>query len=349
MQRLLVLGTGDMARTHAHAFNDIPGCKIVAAVDRNADNLSQFCNQFGVEKQFLDLAEAISWGEFDAALNVTPDAVHYPTTMQLIAAGKHIFCEKPLAETYPLAREMADGVADANLIGMVNLTYRNASAIQHTHDLVRSGQIGAVRHFEASYRQSWLVGNHWGNWRTEERWLWRVSEEHGSMGVLGDVGIHILDFATFGADSNPSEISCKLKTFDKAPGNKIGKYPLTANDSAIMNVELENGAMGVIHASRFATGYANTLKLVIHGDQGAVRVDLDQSWDHLDICRGPNIHTQAWERIKAPSVKSNFFRFIDSLNQGMVQDPSFEKAADLQRVLDLCVESDAEGRTMKVS
>lgn len=346
MQRLLILGTGDMARTHATAFAEIPGCKIVAAVDNNPENLQRFCHDFGVENQFSSLAEAIEWSAFDAAANVTPDPVHHPTTMQLIDAGKHVFCEKPLAETYPLAQEMADAIGSAGLIGMVNLTYRNSSALQHAHDLVRSGQIGTVRHFEASYSQSWLVGNHWGDWRTEPRWLWRLSEEHGSLGVLGDVGIHILDFASFGADSQPTAVSCMLKTFNKAPGNRIGDYPLTANDSALINVELQNGAIGVVHASRFATGHANTLKLSIHGDQGAVRIDLDQSWTHLDICRGANIHNQAWERIEAPQVRNNFFRFIDALNQGVAQDPDFERGARLQQALDLCVQSHKEGKTL---
>lgn len=348
MQRLLILGTGDMARTHARAFSDIPGCEIVAAVDNNPENLQRFCREFGIETQFSDLASAIEWGAFDAAANVTPDPVHHPTTMQLIAAGMHVFCEKPLAETAPLAREMADAIDAAGLIGMVNLTFRNASAVQHAHDLVRSGQIGAVRHFEASYSQSWLVGNYWGDWRAETRWLWRLSEEHGSLGVLGDIGIHILDLASYSADSNPAAVSCMLKTFDKAPGDRIGDYPLTANDSALINVELENGAIGVVHASRFATGYANTLKLSIHGDEGAIRLDLDQSWNHIDICRGANIHNQAWERIEAPQVKSNFFRFIDSLNQGLTQDPGFERGARLQQVLDLCVQSDAEMKTLIV-
>ena len=343
MQRLLILGTGNMARTHAIAYAQIPGCEIVAAVDCNADNLDRFCNEFGIETRFSNIADAIAWGAFDAASNVTPDGEHHPTTMQLIAAGKHVFCEKPLAETYPLARQMADAIADAGLIGMVNLSYREASAIQHVHDLVRSGEIGAVRHFEASYLQSWLVGQYWGDWRTEKRWLWRLSEEHGSTGVLGDVGIHVLDFAGYGANSQVASVSCMLKTFSKAPGERIGDYPLTANDSAVLTVELENGAMGVIHASRFATGYANTLKLVIHGDAGAVRVNLDQSWDHLDICRGDNVHSQAWERIRAPQVTSNYVRFISSLDQGIGQAPNFETGARLQQVLDLCVKSDAEG------
>ncbi len=348
MQKLLVLGTGGMARAHAQAFADIPDCKIVAAVDNNPDNLSQFCADFGVETRFNDLADAISWGEFDAALNVTPDPIHHPTTMALIGADKHVFCEKPLAENYSLAKEMADGIEARNLVGMVNLTYRNSAGIQHAHELVRNGEIGEVRHFEASYRQSWLVGNHWGDWQSEQRWLWRLSQEHGSLGVLGDVGIHILDFASYGADSEAAEISCKLKTFHKAEGDKIGDYPLDANDSAIINVELKNGALGVIHASRFATGYANTLKLVVHGTKGAVRVNLDESWDHLDICRGQNVHTQAWERIKAPDVKTNYARFIDALTRGTTLEPSFRTAADLQKVLDLCVESDRLGQTFKV-
>ncbi|PCJ95153.1 MAG: oxidoreductase [Hyphomicrobiales bacterium] len=348
MQKLLILGTGGMAHTHAAAFAAIPDCKIVVAVDNNPDNLAQFCAEFGVETRFNDLADAIAWGEFDAALNVTPDPIHHPTTMALIAAGKHVFCEKPLAETYPLAKEMADGIEAKNLVGMVNLTYRNSAGIQLAHELVRDGEIGEVRHFEASYRQSWLVGNHWGDWQTEQRWLWRLSEAHGSLGVLGDVGIHILDFAGFAANSEVAEISCKLKTFHKAENDRIGDYPLDANDSAIMNIELKNGALGVIHASRFATGYANALKLVVHGTKGAVRVDLDQSWDHLDICRGDNVHTQAWERIKAPDVKTNYARFIDALNNGQTQDPSFRTAANLQKVLDLCVESDGLGKTIQI-
>ena len=87
--------------------------------------------------------------------------------------------------------------------------------------MVLAGEIGAVRHVEASYLQSWLVSKAWGDWRTEAKWLWRLSTQHGSNGVLGDIGIHILDFASlWRRRSTSSTCSRRLKTFDKAAGRQ---------------------------------------------------------------------------------------------------------------------------------
>ncbi len=133
-------------------------------------------------------------GAFDAAVNSTPDGAHKATSLQLIAAGKPVFCEKPLAVNHADALEMTEAAESAGLVNMVNLTYRNAHAIQMARRMVEEGRIGTIRHFEASYLQSWLTSPHWGDWRTDERWLWRLSSAHGSKGVLGDIGIHILDF-----------------------------------------------------------------------------------------------------------------------------------------------------------
>jgi len=117
---------------------------------------------------------------------------------------------------------------------MVNLSYRNVPALQKAAQMVRDGAIGTIRHFEASYLQSWLTQPAWGHWDREPQWLWRLSTKHGSKGVLGDVGIHILDFATFIAGMDATQVSCLLQTFDKAPGGQIGDYVLDANDSATM-------------------------------------------------------------------------------------------------------------------
>jgi predicted dehydrogenase len=111
--------------------------------------------------------------------------------------GKHVLCEKPLATRYPDALAMAEAAAEAGVVNMVNLSYRNVPALQAAARMVAEGAIGPVRHFEASYLQSWLTQPAWGDWKTESQWLWRLSTAHGSKGVLGDVGIHILDYATF--------------------------------------------------------------------------------------------------------------------------------------------------------
>jgi predicted dehydrogenase len=173
--RLLLLGTGAMARRHAEHFARIEGCEMVAGVDVAPERLKVFCEDFGIPRSFSDLDEAVAWGEFDAVANITPDAVHYPTTMKLIETGKPILCEKPLAPNYPLSLEMTEAAERHGIVNMVNLRYRGLSVMQMARALVEDGLVGEVRHIDASYLQSWLVGTHWGDWRTEERWLWRLS------------------------------------------------------------------------------------------------------------------------------------------------------------------------------
>jgi predicted dehydrogenase len=160
--RLLILGTGHMASAHARNFIDIEGVAFAGAVDVDKGRAEAFRDKYSFERAFTSLEDAIAWGEFDAVANVTPDSAHHSTTMQCLAAGKHVFCEKPLATNYHDAVEMAETAENANLVGMVNLTYRNVAQLQTARRLVTSGQIGKIRHVEASYLQSWLVSKIWG-------------------------------------------------------------------------------------------------------------------------------------------------------------------------------------------
>ena len=89
----LILGTGGMAAAHASAFAQDPRCEMVATVDVVPGRAEEFAKKFNIPHFFTDLDEAIKWGAFDAAANVTPDSIHHPTTMKLIAAGKHVLCE----------------------------------------------------------------------------------------------------------------------------------------------------------------------------------------------------------------------------------------------------------------
>jgi predicted dehydrogenase len=337
--RIAILGTGSMAEQHAKHFKAISGCKVVAGIDVEEARARAFCIKAGIGHAFGSLEAALQWGGFDAVANVTPDAVHHPTTMQLIAANKHVFCEKPLAENFPLADEMAREADTAGLVAMVNLTYRNVPAIQKARALVLAGAIGELRHVEASYRQSWLVSKAWGDWRTEDRWLWRLSEAHGSKGVLGDIGIHILDFVTYCIGVEPVSLQARLKTFPKAEGDRIGPYTLDANDSFVMTVEFPNGALGVIHASRFMTGYANTVRLHVFGDKGAIEIDHGSKATTMRICAGEDIHKEAWRDVPCESVPTNYEKFVAAIRAGHNDEPSFRRAAALQRLLDVCFDA----------
>jgi predicted dehydrogenase len=348
-QRILMLGTGAMARAHAERFSLMPGCQLVAAVDANDERARDFAEAFRIPTAFGSLADAIAWGEFDAVVNATPDGVHKPTTLDLLAAGKHVLCEKPLAPTFPDALAMTEAAEAAGRINMVNLTYRNAAAIQMARRMVEEGQIGEIRHVQASYLQSWLTGRHWGDWRTEERWLWRLSSAHGSRGVLGDLGIHILDFVTYGTCLDIVALHARMRTFDKAEGGVIDVYKLDVNDSVAVTAEFSNGALGVIHMSRYATGKANDLDLMIHGEKGALKVWSTTLESSLEACLGPDIETQTWKPVDCPPTPRNEERFLIALLSGENGDPDFRHAATVQKLLDLCFVSDAEGRMLPVA
>jgi len=347
--RLAILGTGGMANHQALHFARIPGVMLVAGIDTDAQRLDAFCAKHGVGKGFATLDAALAWGRFDALTNVTPDSVHYETTLKALAAGKHVFCEKPLSTDAARAFEMAEAAEKAGLVGMVNLTYRNVAELQAARQLVLSGVIGEVRHVEASYLQSWLVSKAWGDWRAESKWLWRLSKKHGSNGVLGDIGIHIMDFAVYGAGQDVERVFCRLRAFHKAPGDRIGEYDLDANDSFSATVEFDNGALGVAHASRWATGHLNDLRLRVYGDRGGLEVLHRPTGSILSTCLGEDIETATWSERKVEPVETNYQRFVAAVLTGKTLEPTFRHAANLQRVLDEAIVAEDRRQEQRAS
>jgi predicted dehydrogenase len=349
MINLAIVGTGGMANTHAQSFSQIPGCRITAVCDVVEQRAADFAarHKLPAGAACADLKQLLAKAPCDAVSVVTGDAGHAPVTLACLAAGKHVLCEKPLATNYADARKMAAAAAKAGRINMTNFSYRNSSAIHAAAKLVREGAIGRVIHFEACYLQSWLASPYWGDWRKGSTWLWRLSRKAGSKGVLGDVGVHILDFATYPAGEIAS-VFCRLKAFPKAPGNKLHGVKFDANDSAILAVELKNGALGVIHTSRWATGYKNQVWLQIHGDRGAIKIDLDKSWEEIQICRGKDVKTVQWKTLRTGKTPNIYQRFIKSIQTGKNGQPDFARGAAIQKVIDACFESDAAGRPVKV-
>jgi len=333
--RILIVGTGGMANSHAQAYQKIPGVEVVAGVDVRTEQLAAFNQKYGIPNGFSSVEEAIAWGQFDAASNVTPDRFHFATTMPLLAAGKHVLCEKPLATNASDAVKMAEAAAEAGVVNAINLTYRNVAAMQRAAEFVRAGEIGEVRFFEASYLQSWLHQPAWGDWRTKPAELWRLSSAHGSKGALGDLGVHIVDFATYIAGLDVTDASGRFVVFDKAPpDNKIGEYVLDANDTVTMQLSLENRALGTVIATRVASGHHNDLRLKLYGTKGALEV-LNQEPNTLRACFEPDLIGPNWKTIECPSVTTNHERFIAAIRgEAGPRAPDFARGAAVQKVLD---------------
>jgi predicted dehydrogenase len=169
--------------------------------------------------------------------------------------------------------------------------------------------------------------------------LWRLSSKHGSTGVLGDVGVHIFDFATYAIGSDIRTITAHLKTFPKAPGDRIGEYDLDANDSMLMTAELGSGASGVIHASRFATGHLNDLHLQVFGTHGGLEITNMGDLGSIRICSGADRETATWRDLPLSPVVTNYQRFAEAVRTGRPMKPDFATATRLQAVIDAAFEA----------
>ncbi len=348
MIRIGVIGTGGMANWHAQCFQRIKGCKLVAACDVVKDRAEAYAQKYGIPDVYTDADAMLAGTEMDAITNVTPDAAHAAVSLKVIAKGLHVLCEKPLATNYADAKKMADAAKRNGVINMVNLSYRGSAAIQKAHELVAQGAIGDVKHVEAGYLQGWLATMDWkGVAKNPGGTLWRLSAGHGSKGVLGDLGVHILDFASFGAGDIES-VNCRLATFHKVPGDRIGEYVLDANDTAVVTVEFANGAVGTVHTTRWAMGQDNSIRLRVYGDKGAVVVDLDQSWTDLQLCRIGRDGKKKWETVKCKPTPDNYSRFVKSVRTGVNDQPDFARGAAIQKALDACFESNQKGRAIAV-
>lgn len=345
--RLAVIGTGGMAHNHAQGFSRLRGCRIVAAVDIDRARVEAFAKEHGIPAAYTDTARMLAESDCNAVTIVANDAMHAPLAIECLRAGRHVLCEKPLALDHAEARRMVAAARRARRVAMVNFSYRNWACLHAVADVVRRGGIGDLRHVEASYLQSWLIHDGWGDWHTKPAWLWRLSTRHGSKGVLGDIGVHIVDFATYPAGPI-RRVYCQLKAFPKAPRNRVGPYVLDANDSAVLNVEFANGALGVIHTTRWCGGKINSLFLRIAGTLGTVEIDSDRSTDSFRICRGAALPGAKWHEVKAPAVPGVYAQFVRAVRTGKSAQPDFARGAEVQKVLDACFRSDRLKRPVVV-
>ena len=338
-----LIGASTIAEQHMIGAIRATGGEVAAVVSTTAARARDYAAHHAIPAAGDNLSLILDDASIGAVYISSTNEKHQPQALAAIAAGKHVLCEKPLATSAADADQMADAAARAGVVNMVNLTYRNVPALQQAARMVADGALGRIRHFEASYLQSWLTQPAWGDWRTEPQWLWRLSTAHGSKGVLGDVGIHILDFATFIAGQDAAEVSARLATFDKAPGNRIGDYALDANDSATLQLRLTGGALGVVHATRLATGHLNDLRLRLYGDLGGLEVRFEKAVSHLRACLGEDIQTGTWTDVDCPPVPTIYQRFIAAIRGEGLAEPDFARGAALQRLLDRAEASAQEG------
>jgi predicted dehydrogenase len=269
----------------APAFFDLPlRPRLRAICGRNEDAAGEVARRFGWESVETDWRALLTRDDIDVIDICTPGNTHAEIAIAALEAGKHVLCEKPLANTLEEAEAMAaaaDEAAQRGIRAMVGFTYRRTPAVALARQLVAAGRIGTIRHVRGQYLQDWL---------TDENapLSWRLDKSLAGSGALGDIGAHIIDMAQFVTGSSITSVSGLMETFvrtrplagDSATlggtsSADADRGPVTVDDAAAFTARFADGAIGVFEATRFATGRKNALRLEINGSRGSLAFDFE--------------------------------------------------------------------------
>jgi predicted dehydrogenase len=210
-----------------------------------------------------------------------PQYVHYDIAMEALRAGKHVFCEKPLALNARQAREMYELAEKQGVTHYVNHNYRRTPAVRLAKRLIDEGRVGRIFHWRGCYLQSWVVDPNFPL-------TWNLQKQFAGSGPQGDLNSHSVDLARYlvGDIKKVTGMTANFITErplpdEEASGTFSGKVKggtgkVTVEDAAFMVVEFENGALGSFEATRFAAGRKNYHCFEIYGSRGSILFDLER-------------------------------------------------------------------------
>jgi predicted dehydrogenase len=205
----------------------------------------------------------------------TPGDTHAEIAIAALDAGKHVLCEKPLANTLAEAEAMAAAAARAARGGvraMVGFNYRRVPAIALARRLINDGRLGSLRHIRAAYLQDWLAD-------VSVPLTWRLQQDRAGSGALGDIGAHAVDLAQYLSGQHLTGVSGQLATFvtERPVGGSNGQTgPVTVDDAAVFSGRLASGALAAFEATRVAAGRKNALTVELNGELGSLSFDLER-------------------------------------------------------------------------
>ncbi len=284
-----MIGYAFMGAAHSQAwrvaprFFDLPlRPEMTVVAGRSADRVQAAADRLGWAEAETDWRRLLERDDIDVIDICTPGDTHAEIAIAALEAGKHVLCEKPLANSVAQAEEMVRAAEVASAQGvraMVGFTYRRVPAISLARELVAEGRLGTLRHVRAQYLQDWIAD-------PQAPLSWRLDKQKAGSGALGDIGAHVVDLAQFITGENLTGVSGLLETFvherpiaaefaglQGAAGE--GRGPVTVDDAAIFFGRLSGGGLATFEATRFAWGRKNAIRIEINGSKGSVAFDFE--------------------------------------------------------------------------
>ncbi|RSD07758.1 Gfo/Idh/MocA family protein [Amycolatopsis eburnea] len=351
-----MVGHAFMGAVHSHAwrsvhrFFDPPLVPRLAVLGgRDETRARAAAEKFGWEDVETDWRKLVARDDVGLVDVCTPGDSHAEIAIAALEAGKHVLCEKPLANSVAEAEAMAEAARRARERGvraMVAFNYRRVPALAHARNLVASGALGEIRHVRSVYLQDWLSD-------PEAPMTWRLRRESAGSGALGDLGAHIIDAAQFVTGDLITGVSALTNTFVKQrPSETGGTDDVTVDDTALFLARLAGGAVATFEATRFALGRKNAMRLEINGSKASLAFDFE-SMNELQWYEGtgteagfrrilvtepdhpyvgawwPPGHLLGYEHTFTHEVAD----LLDAIGAGTDPTPSFDDGLRVQRVL----------------
>ncbi|WP_241987728.1 MULTISPECIES: Gfo/Idh/MocA family protein [unclassified Cryobacterium] len=287
--RVAMIGHGFMGAAHSQGWRVAPRFfdlavqpKMSILVGRDDAKAAEAATRWGWAESSTDWRAVIDRPDIDVIDIVTPGTSHAEIAIAALDAGKHVLCEKPLANTVAEAEAMTNAATRAfarGVYAMVGFTYRRVPAATLARDFVAAGKIGKIRQVRVNYLQDWLVD-------PQSPLTWRLQKELAGSGALGDIGAHAIDLAQFITGQRLTSVSGTLETLvNERPllGTKQGlsgtatteRGAVTVDDVALFTGRFEGGALGSFEATRFSTGRKNAFRIEVAGSEGAISFDLE--------------------------------------------------------------------------
>ena len=376
--RVAMIGHGFMGAAHSQGwrvagrFFDLPAEPMMQVIaGRSAESTAAAAEKWGWNETSTDWREVIARDDVDIVDIVTPGDTHAKIAIAALDAGKHVLCEKPLANSVAEAEAMQDAAERAAARGirsMVGFTYRRVPATTFARELVTSGRVGEIRQVRAEYLQDWLMD-------AEAPLTWRLKKEHAGSGALGDIGAHAVDLVEYITGQNVVSVSGILETLVKerpvlgsAAGLSgtagDGRGEVTVDDLALFHGRLSSGALASFEATRFRTGRKNALRIEISGSLGAIAFDLERlnELEYYDATQNgleqgfrrilvtehdhpylnawwPTGHALGYEHGFTHQVRD----FVSAISDAVQPRPSFADGLHVQRVLAAVEQSSIAG------
>ena len=377
--RVGMVGYAFMGAAHSQAWRivnrvfDLPiRARMVAVCGRDAGKVSAAAQRLGWDEAVTDWRALVARDDIDLIDICTPGDSHAEIAIAALAAGKHVLCEKPLANTVAEAEAMTAAAAAARSRGvraMCGYNYRRVPAVSLMADLVAAGRVGTIRHVRAVYLQDWIAD-------PEFPLVWRLQRERAGSGALGDIGAHIVDLTQFVTRQFITGVSAVTETFVterplpaeasglSASAGTVHRGTVTVDDAALFVARLSGGAVATYEATRFATGRKNGLRVEINGSAGSVVFDLErlnelsffdatqpaaeQGFRRILVTEPSHPYLSAWwPPGHTIGYEHSFTHEVRDLMEALASDrdphPSFEDALQVQYVLDAVERSAKSG------